>query len=116
MSNAPEHLYNIFMTYEWERLKANFNVFYTVKGDTLVAGAGEAGGNFIPSVYEKEYGTLNMSVSKKISEHGKVTFQVKNILNPAIQSVYRASVLPEDKIKTSFKKGVDYSLSVNFNW
>ena len=40
MTQAPEHLYNLYMTYDAQSIDTQFAVFYTVKGDTLVAGAG----------------------------------------------------------------------------
>jgi outer membrane receptor protein involved in Fe transport len=116
MSNAPKYLYNLYATYDWKKYAMDFGLFYTVKGDTLIAGAGQSNGHFIPSVYEKEYGTLNFSLGKKLGEHGKLSFQIKNFLNPDIQTVYRAYVLDGDKVKTTYKKGVDYTVSVNVNW
>ncbi len=38
MTNAPEHLYNLFLTYDLDPL-TQLGLFYTVRGDTLVAGA-----------------------------------------------------------------------------
>jgi outer membrane receptor protein involved in Fe transport len=116
MSNTPERLYNIFLTYELERLGTDIGIFYSVRGDTLVAGAGQDVNNFLPSVYEKEYGTLNLSLSQKVGKSGKLMFQIKNLTNPRIQEVYRSEVLHDDIVKTSYKKGIDYSLSIGFAW
>lgn len=113
MTNAPEHLYNLFMTYDWERYKTQFGLFYTVRGDTLVAGAGTSKSSFVPNVYEKEYGTLNFNVSKTFGDHWKVNFQAKNLLNPDIETVYRSKYIDGDVTKTSYRKGMDFSMSVN---
>jgi hypothetical protein len=40
MTNAPEHLYNVFLTYDVRATGTQLGLFYTVQGDTLVAGAG----------------------------------------------------------------------------
>ncbi|MGC9326173.1 MAG: hypothetical protein ACP5I1_00935, partial [Candidatus Hinthialibacter sp.] len=67
MTNAPDHLYNFFFTYDLTELGlhgSEISLFYTVRGDTLAAGAGQSGGNFVPNVYEKEYGTLNLSATQ----------------------------------------------------
>ena len=61
MTNAPEHLYNLYLTYDIAAAGTQFALFYTVQGDTLVAGAGQSHGNFVPSVYAKEYDTLNLT-------------------------------------------------------
>ncbi|MBN1586359.1 MAG: TonB-dependent receptor [Candidatus Omnitrophica bacterium] len=116
MSNAPQHLYNLFLTYDLERFGTEIGLFYTVRGDTLIAGAGQSSGKFIPNVYEKEYGTLNFNLSQKIGEDFELVFQAKNLLDPLIQTIYRAEVLSEDKVKTSYQKGIDYTLSLSGKW
>ncbi|MBK8098716.1 MAG: TonB-dependent receptor [Planctomycetes bacterium] len=50
MTNAPEHLYNAWLTWDVESTSTQFGLFYTVQGDTLVAGAGTSNSNFVPSV------------------------------------------------------------------
>lgn len=118
MTNAPEHLYNLYATYNMEKLRlpgTTANIFYTVRGDTLVAGAGQSQGNFIPDVYETEYGTLNFSLSQKIGEGGNITFQAKNLLDPAVETVYRSEYLDKDVTKTSYHKGIEFSLGLSYS-
>ncbi len=111
MLNAPEYLYNLNLTYDLEKTGSSVGLFYTVKGDTLVKGP-SVDGAYIPSVYAKEYGTLNFSFSQKIGDHLKLTFKAKNLLDPDIEEVYRSDYLPEDTTKTSYNKGIDFSLSL----
>jgi outer membrane receptor protein involved in Fe transport len=113
MLNAPEHLYNIFASYDVEKTGTTLGLFYTVTGDTLVAGAGQSGGNYVPSVYSLEYETLNFSLSQKIGDHLTLSFNAKNLLDPQIQQVYRSDFLDEDVLKTSYSKGITYSLSLS---
>jgi outer membrane receptor protein involved in Fe transport len=81
MSNAPEYLYNLYLTYDLDAGKTQFSAFYTVQGDTLVKGAGLDGVHFVPNVYQKEYGTLNLSLARTLSEHFRLTLQAKNVTN-----------------------------------
>jgi outer membrane receptor protein involved in Fe transport len=113
MTNAPEHLYNLYLTYDWQRYGTRFGVFYTVRGDTLVAGAGQSQGRFIPNVYETEFGTLNLSLSQKIKEKWNLKLQLKNLLNPKIESVYRSKYIGGDVAKTSYRKGWEFSISLS---
>lgn len=116
MTNAPEHLYNFFLQYDlgtFGLTDTQLGFFYTVKGDTLVAGAGQSKGNFVPSVYEKEHGTLNMSLTKQFGETWKIKFQAKNLTDPRIKTVYRSDYIGEDVTKTSYKKGMEFSISVS---
>ncbi len=113
MSHAPEHLYNIFMTYDFPNKATKCGLFYTVRGDTLVAGAAENEGNLIPNVYETEYDTLNFTLSHKFNDTWKLSFKAKNLLDPDIQTVYRNHITGEERVKTSYSKGMDFSLSVS---
>ena len=113
MSNAPEHLYNIFLTYDFPNEATRCGLFYTVRGDTLIAGATQSKGYLISNVYETEYETLNFTVSHKFNDTWKLSFKAKNLLNPDIQTVYRNHMTGEEKVKTSYSKGIDFSLSLS---
>jgi outer membrane receptor protein involved in Fe transport len=113
MTNAPAHLYNINATYDFADTGTQVGLFYTVQGDTLIAGAGDANGNFVPSLYSKEFGTLNLSVNQKLGDHFKLQFQAKNLLNPEIETVYRSKYIGSDVLHTSFTRGVDFTLSLS---
>lgn len=116
MSNAPEYLYNLYLTYDLQKFGTQLGLFYTVKGDTLVAGAGQSNGRFIPNVYEKEYGTLNLSLSQKVKDNLDLKFQIKNLLDPKIESVYRSKYIGDDVTKTSYRKGLEFSASLSYKF
>ena len=112
MTNAPDHLYNFFVTYDLESTKTQFALFYTLQGDTLVAGATVDSNNLVPSVYAREYGTLNLSLSQALSDHVKLQLQAKNLTNPDIEEVYRSRYIGDDVTKTSYSKGVEFTLGL----
>jgi len=112
MTNAPEHLYNLYLTYDSPRSGTEVSLFYTVQGDTLVAGAGLAAGNFVPDVYALEYDTLNLSVTQDLGSYFKLHFQAKNLTNPEIEEVYRSDVTDGDTTKTSYTKGIEFSIGL----
>ena len=76
-----------------------------------MAGSGKIAEGYAPDVYSTQYGTLNFSVSQKIGEHWKVNFKAKNLLDPDIQEVYRYN--GQDTVKTSYQKGMDFSISAS---
>lgn len=116
MINAPEHLYNLHLTYDNERFGTNLAIFYTVKGDTLIAGAGNRNGNFVPGIYAKEFETLNITLSKDIGKYFRLTFKAKNLLDPDIEQVYRAGGIGGDITRRSFSKGRDFTISLTSTW
>lgn len=115
-TNAPEHLYNLYLTFDEPLTGTQLALFYTVRGDTLVAGAAQdsTGFRFIPNVYAKEFGTLNLSLTQKLGEHFRLHLQAKNLLNPEIEEVYRSEfVKGGDETKTSFRRGIEYSIGIS---
>ncbi|QDU83926.1 TonB dependent receptor [Planctomycetes bacterium Pla163] len=112
MTQAPEYLYNIFATYDVPESGTQLTVFYTVQGDTLVAGA-SATDDFVPSVYALAYDTLNMSLTQELGPYLKLKFQAKNLTNPTIDEVYRSQYIGGDTIRTSRTRGIDYSISLS---
>jgi len=110
MTNAPEHLYNFFLTYDMAQTGTQLALFYTVRGDMLVAGAGQSNGKYIPNIYETEYGTLNFSLSQKLGEVWSMKFQAKNLLDPKIEQVYRSEYTGSDVTRTSYRKGMEFSI------
>jgi TonB-dependent receptor len=119
MTNAPEHLYNLFFTYDLDHIgikETSLGLFYTIRGDTLVAGSGQSNGKYIPDVYEKEFGTLNFTLSHKLNKNMQLKFQAKNLLDPEIETVYRSDYIGGDVTKSSYTKGMAFSVSVTANF
>ena len=112
MTNAPESLVNLNLTYEVERTGTQVSMFYTRQGDTLIAGAGQTVGNYQPNVYADDYDTLNVSLSQKLSKYMKVQFAAKNLTNPQIREVYRSGYIDSDVTKTSYTQGAEYSVTI----
>ncbi len=112
MTNAPEHLYNFFLTYDYPPSGTQVALFYTIQGDTLIAGAGQASGNYLPNVYATQFDTLNLSLTQKLGKYFKLQFQAKNLTNPEFQTVYRSDVIGDDVLKTSHSAGLELSLTL----
>jgi len=116
MTDAPDHLYNVYLTYDLPDQKTQVSLFYTVTGDTLVAGDGTSNTDFVPAVYAKEYGTLNMSLSRKIGEHATLVFQAKNLTDPTIEQVYRSQYIDGDVTKESYTAGREFTVGLNIRF
>ncbi|MEA3305566.1 MAG: carboxypeptidase regulatory-like domain-containing protein [Candidatus Omnitrophota bacterium] len=115
MKGAPEYLLNASIIYDISNWGTQFSAFYTRKGDTLVAGEGISDGYF-PNVYAKGYAELALGLSQKLWNNWKLTFRAKNVLNPKIEEVYRSSYIDGDALKTSYRKGRIFSISLSGEW
>lgn len=112
-TGAPDHLYNFYLTFDLPTTGTRAGLFYTVQGDTLIAGAGQARGNFVPSVYATEFETLNLTLTQRIGEFTQLEFKARNLTNPRIDTVYRSQYIGDDVLQTSSAQGIDYSVSIS---
>jgi TonB-dependent receptor len=112
MTNAPDHLFNAYVTYDVPSWGTQLALFYTVQGDTLIAGATKTQGAFIPSVYAKQFDTLNFSFTQKLWKYFALNFQAKNLTDPEIETVYRSPYIGSDVLKTTFTKGIELSVAI----
>ena len=116
MTNAPEYLLNLYSTWDVDE-RTRLGLFYTLQGDTLVAGAGTDNNLFVPSVYAKEFGTLNFSASRAFDDGLKLEFKAKNLTDPVIREVYRSEYVPGgDETKTSYQRGMEFSISLGISF
>ncbi len=116
MLNAPEYIYNLNATCSLNRFGTEIGLFYTVKGETLVAGAGATLDNLVPDLYEKERGTLNFTLSQKLGDHLTLTFKAKNLTDPEIETVYRSKHIENDVTRKSHNLGIDYLIEIGAVW
>jgi hypothetical protein len=111
MTNAPEHLYNLYATWITPWWGTQLGLFWTEQGDTLVAGATESNGNFVPHIYAESFATVNATLTQPLGEHLKLVLQANNLTNPTIREVYRSSVTKE-RTRSSYTRGVDWAIAL----
>lgn len=112
-TNAPDRLYNLYLTYDAPATGTQASLFYTVRGDTLIAGAGITDSDFVPDLYEEEFGTLNFTFSQRIWKFLRFEFKAKNLTDPTIRTVYRSAYTAGDVTRSSYTRGIDYSVSLS---
>ena len=113
-SNAPEYLYNLYATYDVPVTGTRLSLFYTVTGDTLIAGPGVSDQNLVPSLWTTEVQNLNAQILQDFNGYATLRFSAKNLLNPEIETVYREDFIPGgDVINRRFTRGVDYSIQLS---
>lgn len=112
MTNAPDYLLNLYMTYDIAATGTQLGLFYTVQGDTLVAGAGTSDERLVPDIYLKTFDTLNFTLSQNLGRGVRFQFQAKNLTNPEIETVYRSVYTGADVTRQSSTRGIDYSVSI----
>ncbi len=112
MTGAPEYILNLYCTYEIEATHSQFGLFYNIQGDTLQSGATIDDDNLVPSIYSKEIDSLNFSYKQGLGEFLTLTIKAKNLTDPKVETFYSSAYIPEDVTRSSYSKGIDYSISL----
>lgn len=116
MLGQPAYIANAHLTYDIEATDTSLGMFWTRKGDTLVAGDGNVLGAYKPCTYDLPYDTVDLSVQQKFAKRWKLTLRAKNILNPKIQQEYRSDLVQGVALKGSYTKGIEYGASLSCSW
>lgn len=115
LQGQPEFVMNINATYDNEDSGTSVGVFYNVVGDTLLAGAGVGIDGAVPTTFEVESESLNISLSQAISDHLKLSLKAKNVTGDAKETIYRAP--SGDQTINQFQPGATrYSVSASWTW
>lgn len=118
MYGQPEYLFNLYLVYDNDNLGTSVGVFLNTRGEALVTGesvGNDTSSNIKPAVYESPYSTLNITASQRIFDNWKLSLGIKNILDPKIEEKY-VSAWGDEEIKTSYRKGVTFSLSLGYTF
>lgn len=115
MEGQPAFLWNVNVMYDIEPWGTAAGFFYTVRGDMLKSGAsiGEKGAT--PSIYSKEFASVNFSLSQEFATRWKATFMAKNLIDPWVEEVYRAPNGIE-VLRRRYHEGVSYSIQLGCSW
>jgi TonB-dependent receptor len=121
MDGQSDILANLNLVYENDETGFNAGVFYNWRGETYAAGDTASPGNYFPAIVEYPIGTLDFIIGYKFkcgdspySPTWRLGVEFKNLLDPAIETVYRTPY--EDFKRTSYTAGRTYGLSLGCNW
>ena len=115
MAGQPDHLLGLNVMYDIEAWGTSLGLFFTRRGDALVTGDSVNGDRYIPMIFENTVDTLDFNLSQKIYKRWSLGFRVKNILDPDIEQEYRLEKGGE-ALRSSYKLGREYSLSLSCEW
>jgi len=106
------YLFNINLMYDKYSSNTSIGIFYNIFGDRLFI-TGRYG---TPDVFEKGYGSLDFKASQGLFGKFSLAFAAKNLLNPSQKFTYtlKNDLVNKEFIYQSYKKGITFSLSINY--
>ncbi|HEX5042676.1 MAG TPA: TonB-dependent receptor [Candidatus Polarisedimenticolaceae bacterium] len=115
LQGQPAYVGNLNVVYDNADSGTSIGAFYNVTGETLVSGAGRGQTDGTPDVFEKSYGTLDLSMSQLFLKRLTVTVRFKNLLTPTRTSVYRTPG-GEEAIKSERDTPLLVGIGVGLKW
>jgi outer membrane receptor protein involved in Fe transport len=114
MDGQPEYLVNVNLVYQNEETGFMTGFFYNFKGETYVSGEAAADGLYTPHVVEKPIGSLDYALGLRFADKWRIGFDVKNILDPMVETVYRRP--NGDLPNSSYRYGRTFGVSLGYEW
>jgi outer membrane receptor protein involved in Fe transport len=121
MDGQSDILANVNIVFDNDYTGLSLGVFYNWRGEMILSGDTATSTKYYPSIVEEGIGTLDITLGYKFkvgesaySPEWRLGFEVKNILNPAISTVYRTPV--KDIQRSRYKNGRTYGVSLGCSW
>jgi outer membrane receptor protein involved in Fe transport len=115
MDGQPEVLYNLNGVYTIQDLGLTLGLFYNIKGETYASGESWSDQKgYTPNIVELPVGTLDYSMSIRFMKRWRIGLDIKNILDPKIESVYRGPM--GDLPNTTYTVGRLFGMSLGCVW
>ena len=97
------------LSYRNDSLNVNASIAYNVQGEKLILNT--VGG--LPDIYQQPTPTLDLTISKGITENMSLKFRGGNLINPINRKTYLYNNELYDWL--SFRTGRNYSLSLTYS-
>jgi outer membrane receptor protein involved in Fe transport len=114
LQGQPAYLFNANVTYDNASTGIAVGLFFNKIGETLFSGA-SIGEDGTPNVFEAEFETLDLTVSRRFGEHFSVGFKARNLLQPRRRTFYRTPD-GEEATKQEQDTAVRLGLSASWKW
>ncbi|HKY31252.1 MAG TPA: TonB-dependent receptor [Candidatus Polarisedimenticolia bacterium] len=115
LQGQPDHLLNVHLTWENERLGTSAGLFYNLIGETLLTGAARGVEDGSPNVYEQPFASLDVSLSQEFMKRFTVALKARNLLRRERESLYRTPD-GEESVKTLRDTPALYTLTGGWSW
>lgn len=110
LQGQPDYIYNFNFTYDNKETGWFFGTFLNVTGQQLFAVSAAPNE---PDIFQEPYTTLDIGIAKDLWKGSKLTFRAANVTNQGLRRFYNNAEKP---LHSSRYPGINYSLSLSFNW
>jgi TonB-dependent receptor len=85
----PDKIWNVNLTFDWERSGTSAGIFYNFSGESLITAAAAGLDSATPNVYAEPFKTLDVTFSQRLGKGFTLAFKAKNLQPQSVESIYR---------------------------
>jgi len=111
LQGQPEYTFNTNLTFDHEDSGITASVLLNITGQMLYTVGGRFESNITPDIYQRPFTSVDLNITKKLSEHWSLNFRATNLLNEPRQRVFDGG-LPFAVTQV----GTGYSLGLSGKW
>ena len=112
LAGQSPYIFNFDLSYSNERSGTIVSLFYNIFGPRLAVVGSSSPAR--PNAYEQPVATLDMTVSQRLTDHWKLKFSAKNLLNPDVEVLQRYG--GQDYIYSSYTRGRSFGMSLSYDF
>jgi len=112
LAGQSPYIANFDISYNNDRSGTVVSLFYNIFGPRLAVVGSSSPAR--PNAFEQPVGTLDLTLSQQITEHWRLKFSVRNILDPTIDVTQEFG--GEEFIYSSYKRGRSFGMSLSYDF
>lgn len=112
LAGQSPYIFNFDVSYNNDRSGTIVSLFYNIFGPRLAVVGSSSPAR--PNAFEQPVATLDLTISQRLTDHWKLKFSAKNLLNPDVKITQEYN--GRDYIYSSYTRGRSFGMSLNYDF
>lgn len=112
LAGQSPYIFNFDISYNNDRTGTIVSLFYNIFGPRLAVVGSSSPAR--PNAFEQPVGTFDLTISQTLSDHWKLKFSAKNLLDPTIDVTQEFG--GQEYIYSSYKRGRSFGMSLSYDF
>ena len=112
LAGQSPYIMNFDISYNNDRTGTIVSLFYNIFGPRLAVVGSSSPAR--PNAFEQPVGSLDLTISQSLSDHWKLKFSAKNLLDPTVDVTQEFG--GQEYIYSSYKRGRSFGMSLSYDF
>ena len=111
----PDKIWNVNLTFDWERSGTSAGIFYNFSGESLITAAAKGLDSATPNVFLEPFKTLDVTVAQRLGKGFTLAFKAKNLQPQPVETIYRTPA-GQEAVKTERPSARLLGVALSWSW